>query len=141
MRSYIINVHISRNFSSYPRNGIPMDVSFLALAHPVMKFTIMFKVRRKIIPMVSYDARLLLYCTVVVNGIIKFILLNIFNSAFLAMQQTMVCLESCTQCILKEHKNIVLTILQCHHSNWITKWTYSYYSSCCYSNGVVVTGM
>ena len=45
-----------REGPSYPRNGTPMGVSLLALAHLVMKRTIQVKARQNIILSVSYDA-------------------------------------------------------------------------------------
>jgi len=41
---------------SYPRNGTPMGVYLLTLAHLVMKCTIQVKVKRNIILLVSYNA-------------------------------------------------------------------------------------
>ena len=45
-----------REASSYPRNGTPMGMSLLALAHLVIKLTIQVKARQNIILLVSYDA-------------------------------------------------------------------------------------
>ena len=45
-----------REGPGYPRNGTPMGVSILALAHLVVKRTIQVKARRNIILLVSYDA-------------------------------------------------------------------------------------
>jgi len=42
----------------YPRNGTPMGVSLLVLAHLVLKCTIQVKARQNIILSVSYDAML-----------------------------------------------------------------------------------
>ena len=47
-----------REGPGYPRNGTPMGVSLLALAHLVMKLTIQVKARQNIILSVSYDAML-----------------------------------------------------------------------------------
>jgi len=44
-----------RERPGYPRNGTPMGMSILALAHLVVKRTIQVKVRQNIL-LVSYDA-------------------------------------------------------------------------------------